>query len=74
MKVSEAVAGVLMDRGVRQVFALLGSGNLVVTNALSLLALNLQPRGMRRARSRWQTRTLASADSLAYVPCTRGQG
>jgi thiamine pyrophosphate-dependent acetolactate synthase large subunit-like protein len=60
MQVAEAVGAALAEQGVDTVFGLLGSGNLLVTNALSA-------RGARFASSRHESGAVSMADGWARV-------
>ena len=55
MQVAEAVGAALAEQGVDTVFGVVGSGNLVVTNALPPAARASSPPATRAARSRWPT-------------------
>ena len=60
MQVAEAVGAALAEQGVDTVFGLLGSGNLLVTNALAA-------RGARFASSRHESGAVSMADGWARV-------
>ena len=57
--VADVVGETIAAQGVRDAFGVLGSGNLVVTNALVRGGARFHPPATRAARSAWPTGTRA---------------
>ena len=74
MTVGDAVGAAIASEGVRDAFGVVGSGNLVVTNALRRAGRRLPPTlATRVARSAWPTATRESPTRSASAPFTRGR-